>query len=100
MLKPARRRQRLLNLLVTDLVQVALAVWFFSMPRYHFDLVDGEIVADHGGLLLRDDPHAFEVGERLAKKLFESRPELRGRQCTIRVRGQGGSELYRALIEE
>jgi hypothetical protein len=69
------------------------------MPRYHFDLVDGDIVPDPGGLLLSDDARAFEVGERLAKKLFESRPDLRGRQCAIRVRNQSGSELYRAAIE-
>jgi hypothetical protein len=73
--------------------------WLHYMPRYHFDLVDSEIVADHGGLLLRDDAHAIEVGERLAKKLYESRPDLRGRHCSILVRDQHG-EMHRALIEE
>lgn len=68
------------------------------MPRYHFDLIDEAITVDDGGLILPDDAHAIAAGERLAEKLFESRPELRGRECAIMVRDQNGTNLHRAMI--
>ena len=65
------------------------------MPRYHFDLIDEAITEDGAGLILSDDAHAMAVGERLAKSLSESRPELLGRESAILVRNRDGRSLHR-----
>ena len=69
-----------------------------GMPRYYFDLMNGEVVADDGGLVLKNDAHAVFMGDRLSKQLFDSRPELRGGHCAIVVRDKQKTEFYRAAI--
>jgi hypothetical protein len=47
------------------------------MPRYHFDVIGKNTIADRTGLLLPDDIHASDAADRLASELYEIRPELR-----------------------
>jgi hypothetical protein len=47
------------------------------MPRYHFDLVDHTIVEDRDGQVLPNDIIATNVGNELARKLYEAEIRLR-----------------------
>ncbi|MBH5399817.1 hypothetical protein HZZ13_18790 [Bradyrhizobium sp. CNPSo 4010] len=69
------------------------------MPRYHFDLVDSETVADEGGADLRDDIKALDVAEEIARRLLEERPELKGRHFSILVRNEEGEEIGRLPLD-
>ncbi len=51
------------------------------MPRYHFDLVDHHPVEDHEGQILADDTTAEDVADELAARVYDVRPELRGRSA-------------------
>jgi hypothetical protein len=41
------------------------------MPRYHFDVIGRNTIADRTGLLLPDDIHASDAADRLASELYE-----------------------------
>lgn len=70
-----------------------------SGRRYYFDLVrDGTVVRDPGGLVLRDDAHAIDAAEQLARTLRE-RSDLQGRRCAIHVRDERGKEFQRVVVE-
>ena len=69
------------------------------MPRYHFDLIDSATVADQGGRILSDDVMAADVADRLARELYEVRPELRGKGYAILVTNADGEEVHRAPID-
>jgi hypothetical protein len=43
------------------------------MPRYHFDVIGKNTIADRTGLLLPDDTHASDAADRLASELYEIR---------------------------
>jgi len=70
-----------------------------SMPRYHFDLVDTKTVADERGQELLDDAMAEKVANKLATRLRQERPELRGRNFAILVTNQDGERICRAPID-
>lgn len=62
------------------------------MPRYHFDVIGRNTIADRRGLLLPD------AADRLASELYEIRPELRVRECAVLVTDDDGEEVHRAPI--
>jgi hypothetical protein len=68
------------------------------MPRYHFDVIGRNTIADRTGLLLPDDIHASDAADRLASELYEIRPELRVRECAVLVTDDDGEEVHRAPI--
>ena len=68
------------------------------VPRYHFDVIGKNTIADRTGLLLPDDTHASDAADRLASELYEIRPELRVRECAVLVTDDGGEEVHRAPI--
>jgi hypothetical protein len=68
------------------------------MPRYHFDVIGRNTIADRTGLLLPDDIHASDAADRLASELYENRPELRVRECAVLVTDDDGEEVHRASI--
>ena len=68
------------------------------MPRYHFDVIGRNTIADRTGLLLPDDIHASDAADRLASELYEIRPELRVRECAVLVTDDHGEEVHRAPI--
>ena len=70
-----------------------------QVPRYHFDLVDSRTVTDEGGAELPDDIQALDVAEKIARRLLEERPELRGRRFSILVTNQDGEEVGRMLLD-
>jgi hypothetical protein len=53
------------------------------MPRYHFKLVDGNIVSDHGTHELDDEIMAQIEALKLARSLSETRPEFSGRNYVL-----------------
>jgi hypothetical protein len=69
-----------------------------NMPRYHFDVIGRNTIADRTGLLLPDDIHASDAADRLASELYEIRPELRVRECAVLVTDDDGEEVHRAPI--
>jgi hypothetical protein len=69
------------------------------MPRYHFDLVDHRTVEDHGGQILADDIAASDVADELARRMYDLRPELRGKGYSILVTDFEGRDVYRAPID-
>ena len=68
------------------------------MPRYHFDVIGRNTIADRTGLLLPDDIHASDAADRLASELYEIRPELRARECAVLVTDDDGEEVHSAPI--
>jgi len=69
------------------------------LPRYHFDLVDSETVADEEGADLPDDIKALDVAEEIARRLLEERPELKGRHFSILVTNEDGEEIGRMPLD-
>jgi hypothetical protein len=57
------------------------------------------MLKDPGGLVLPDDSHAVEMGERLARTLLIQRSNLRGRRCCIKVRDDRGKELALVAVD-
>src|ERR1700676_532070 len=68
------------------------------MPRYHFDVIGKNTIADRTGLLLPDDIHASDAADRLASELYEIRPELRVRGGAVLGTDVGGGEVPPAPI--
>ena len=69
------------------------------MARYYFDLVDHKTVEDHGGQVLADDITAADVADELARRVSNSRPELRDKGYAILVTDQDGHEVHRAPLD-
>lgn len=69
------------------------------MPLYHFDLVDHHPVEDRGGQILADDTTAEDVADELAARVYDVRPELRGKGYSILVTDAQGREIHRAPID-
>ena len=59
------------------------------MPRYHFKLVDGNIVSDHGTHEL-DDETTAQI-EKLAHSLSATRPEFLGKNYVLLVTDERGA---------
>jgi hypothetical protein len=69
------------------------------MPCYYFDLVTRNGFQQQGGMILEDFAAASDRADQLAAELYIVRPELRGRECAIRVTDESGGELYRTPID-
>jgi hypothetical protein len=71
-----------------------------TMPRYFFDLFhDRYVVLDPGGMSFEHAAGATAAADELARDLLITRSELRNSGSWIRVRDDGGAELYRASID-
>jgi hypothetical protein len=69
------------------------------MPLYHFKLIDGLIISDHGVHVFKDDTAAQIEALRLAQSVRETRPELLGKMCAISVTDEDGTLLCLIPIE-
>jgi hypothetical protein len=70
------------------------------MPRFFFDLFhDRYVVLDPAGMSFEHAAGATEAADELARDLLIARSELRNSGSWIRVRDDGGIELYRASID-
>ena len=56
-------------------------------------------MTDEGGAELPDDIQALDVAEKIARRLLEERPELRGRRFSILVTNQDGEEVGRMPLD-
>lgn len=69
------------------------------MRRFFFDLVVGNVVKiDPGGMVFEHAKATFAVADEMARHLFVWRDDLRDRNARIRVRDDGGREIYRAEV--
>jgi|HubBroStandDraft_1064217.scaffolds.fasta_scaffold511644_1 hypothetical protein len=69
------------------------------MRVFHFDLVDGTIIADAGGYPCADLAEATEIANGLAYRLARSEPQLIGKGLAIAVKSEDEEEVYRAEID-
>ena len=69
------------------------------MPYFSFDLVIDEEFKVQGGMILEDTQGAFERAESLASELSVVRPDLRSRNCAVRVTDYENRELYRTPLD-
>lgn len=69
------------------------------MPRYHFDLVDSETLADKSGQELPDDTTAKLIAKQLAATLRDAQPALRNRNFVIHVIKQDGKTVCRVPLD-
>jgi hypothetical protein len=69
------------------------------MPCYYFDLVIGEEYKNQGGIILEDIDLASDRADQLASELSLVRPELKAKDCSIRVTDGDNRELYRTPLD-
>ena len=69
------------------------------MPYYYFDLVIGEEYKNQGGIILEDIDLASDRADQLASELCLVRPELKARDCAVRVTDGDNRELYRTPLD-
>jgi hypothetical protein len=69
------------------------------MPYYYFDLVIGEEYKNQGGIILEDIDLACERADQLAVELSLVRPELKAKDCAVRVTDGDDRELYRTPLD-
>ena len=70
----------------------------FRMPYYNFDLLIGEECKNQGGLILEDLDVASDRAEQLASELRVVMPELRAKDCAVRVIDSDNNEIYRTPL--
>lgn len=70
------------------------------MPLYHFKLIDGLVISDHGVHDLKDDIAAQIEALRLAQSVRGSQPELLGKVCAMSVTGEDCTLLCLMPIED
>ena len=69
------------------------------MRRFFFDLLVGNVVEiDSGGMVFAHAKATFVVADEMARHLFIWRDDLRDSEAAIRVRDDGGHEVYRAAV--
>ena len=69
------------------------------MRRFFFDLLVGNVVKiDPGGMVFEHAKATFAVADEMAQHLFVWRDDLRDCDAWIRVRDDGGREIYRAAV--
>ena len=61
--------------------------------------VIGNDFKSQGGMILEDTPSAIDKAESLASELCVVRPELRSRECAVRITDGDSNELYRTPVE-
>jgi len=69
------------------------------MPYYYFDLVIGEEYKNQGGIILEDIELASDKADQLASELSLVRPELKAKDCAVRVTDGDNRELYRTPLD-
>lgn len=69
------------------------------MPRFHFELVGSERVADPQGSQFGNALEAFKAATRLAREIADVRPNLRGNTCVIMTNRDRPEDLYCVSIE-
>ncbi|MFT4117592.1 DUF6894 family protein [Bradyrhizobium sp.] len=69
------------------------------MRRFFFDLLVGNVVMiDPGGMVFEYAEAPISAADQMAKHLFVWRDDLRDRDAWVRVRDDGGREVYRAPV--
>jgi hypothetical protein len=69
------------------------------MPFYYFDLmIDGQS-NNQGSLILEDHAVASDRADALAGELRVLKPELRSRDCFVRVVDEHDNEIYRTALD-
>jgi hypothetical protein len=69
------------------------------MPFYYFDLlVDGQ-PNSQGSMILEDLAVASDRADALASELRVLKPELRSRNCFVRVVDENDNEIYRTALD-
>ncbi len=69
------------------------------MPLYHFDLVNTRTVMNEGGAVLPDDIVAMDAADQLARRLRDTRPELKNGHYSILVTNEDGDEICRLPLD-
>lgn len=69
------------------------------MPRFRFDIVDGDRVVDPTGHPVENRDQAIAVAKRLAIDLAETRQEYLGGGYFVAVVDEGGREVHRESID-
>ena len=69
------------------------------MPYFNFDLVIGEDFKNQGGMILEDSEVPIDKANSLANELSIVRPDLRSRECAVRVTDGESHEFYRTLVD-
>jgi uncharacterized protein DUF6894 len=65
------------------------------MPRFHFEVVDGNTVADPTGLELPTEQAAKKVAREMAKQIsFDAEDEK-----DVVVKNDAGQEIYKAPVK-
>jgi len=69
------------------------------MPFYYFDLlIDGQ-PNNQGSMILEDLAVASDRADALASELRMLKPELRSRNCFVRVVDENDDEIYRTPLD-
>jgi hypothetical protein len=69
------------------------------MPFYYFDLlIDGQ-PNNQGSMILEDLAVASDRADALASELRVLKPELRSRNCFVRVVDENDNEIYRTPLD-
>jgi hypothetical protein len=69
------------------------------MPFYYFDLlIDGQ-PNNQGSMILEDLAVASDRADALASELRVLKPELRSRDCFVRVVDENDNEIYRTPLD-
>ena len=83
-----------------DIRRCGIGIAFFGrMPRYHFKLVDGQMVADHGVHDLPDETTAQIEAIKLAGSLRETRANLLRKNYSIVVIDEDGATVCTIPLE-
>ena len=69
------------------------------MPFYYFDLlIDGQ-PNNQGSMILEDLAVASDRADALAGELRVLKPELRSRNCFVRIVDENDNEIYRTALD-
>ena len=69
------------------------------MPFYYFDLLIDGRPNNQGGMILEDLSVASDRADALASELHVLKPELRSRNCFVRVVDENDNEIYRTPLD-
>ena len=69
------------------------------MPRFRFDIVDGQRVVDPTGHPVEDRDQALAMAKRLAIDLAETRQGMLGKGYFVSVVDEDGDEVHRESID-
>ena len=69
------------------------------MPFYYFDLLIDGRPSNQGSMILEDVSVASDRADALASELHIIKPELRSRNCAVRVMDENDNEIYRTPLD-